>query len=206
MKRRQVLLTQSAMAALVLSALCSCGGGGGGGSDDDSPPIVTTPIATVTPTPEATPDEEDDPLPTDPGQRACAIIQRTNISIPNVSTPIVQTADDDCPLVIDTLVAVGNIHRIPFEYEVVSDVPDIEIDPALATVAQGQLMRHDGRYLCTRSDSFTATITARIVRYFPADGPEITTAEAIALCGSSANVGNTEESKVVTVQVIPPAP
>ena len=160
--------------------------------------------STPLPTPTATPvdDEDDDPLSTDPQERACQILERTNITITNITEPIVHEASEECPEEIRTIAVVGNIHPIGFEYSLTSDAPDaIEISPATGTVVQGQLNKHAGAYLCTRSVNFVVNVTARVVRYFPPDGISITADEAIALCGRGANVGNTEETKQISVTV-----
>lgn len=158
----------------------------------------STPLPTPTPTPDD--DEDDDPLSTDPQERACQILERTNITITNIAEPIVHESGEECPEEIRTIAVVGNIHPIGFEYSITSDAPDaIEISPATGTVAQGQLNKHAGAYLCTRTVNFVANITARVVRYFPPDGVAITADEAIALCGRGANVGNTEETKQIPV-------
>ncbi len=149
--------------------------------------------------------EEDEPLSSDPSERACEVLKRTNITINNVSTPIVHQASESCPEHIKTILAVGNIHRIGFEYEILTDVPDLEISPKTGVAEQGQLNKHDGSYLCTKTESFVVNVTARVIRYFLPGGETLTSADAIALCGSRANVGNTEETKQITVQIEPAA-
>lgn len=149
-------------------------------------------------------EEEDEPLSTDPEERACQILERSNISIPNVNTPIIQEVDTSCPMDINDLVVVGNSHAIPYDYEVTVDALDaVIVDPVVATAEQGTLTRHDGTYLCNRNADFVLTVTARVTRYYPPDGsPSITSEEAIALCGSGASVGNTTESVQVAFDVV----
>ncbi len=157
----------------------------------------SSPVPSATPTPN---DEDDDPLSTDPKERACQILERTNITITNIAEPIVHETSEACPEEIRTIAVVGNIHPIGFEYTLTTDAPDaIEITPATGTLSQGQLNKHAGAYLCTRNVDFVANVTARVTRYFPPDGVTITADEAIALCGSRANVGNTEETKPIPV-------
>ena len=148
--------------------------------------------------------EGDDSFSSDPSERACQILERSNISIPNVSTPIIQDEDSDCPLDINALIVVGNQRPIPYDYEVTVDFKDaVVVDPSSGTLGQGVLNIHDAQYLCTRSEDFVATVTARVTRYYPPDGSEpITTEDAIALCGSGAAVGNTSESVLVTFDVL----
>ncbi len=154
------------------------------------------------PTPEPSDDGDDDsgPLPADPQARACAILDRSNISIPNF-VPVVNVAvGATCPVDIDDIVVIGNSKPIPYEYEITVDTVDaLTVDPNAGSVTGTQLNKHDGHYLCSRIEDFTATITATVTRYMPSDGSEpISAADAIQLCGRNASVGNTAESVQVT--------
>ena len=162
---------------------------------------LPVPSSTPNPTPTAPPD--DGPLSTDPEERACQLIERSNISIPNFVGSIVQGDVASCPIEVRTLVAVGNIHQTGFDYEVTVEPADaFTIDPATGRANQGQLNRHDAEYLCNQSASFIATVTARITQYYPADGSApVSAADALALCGSRSAVGNTSESVQVNVTV-----
>lgn len=161
------------------------------------------PSPSQSPDPTPTPVPDDGPLSSDPEERACQIIERSNISIPNTVGTIAQGDAANCPIDVRTLVAVGNIHQTGFDYEVTVDPADAFIvDPAIDRANQGELNRHDAEFLCNRAESFVATVTARIIRYYPADGSApLDAAEALSLCGSRAAVGNTSESVQVTVTV-----
>ena len=204
-----IVSAQSLVRSLFCAAVVGLVGCGGSGSNDETPPIVddgTPGAVTPSPTPTATPvdDEDDDPLSADPEERACQILERTNITITNIAEPIVHEPGEECPEEVRTLAVVGNIHPIGFEYTLTSDAPDaIEISPTTGTALQGQLNKHTGSYLCTRTASFVVNVTARVTRYLPADGVPITVDEAIALCGSGSDIGNTEETKQIQVTVLP---
>jgi hypothetical protein len=148
-------------------------------------------------------DDDDTPLPTDPGDRACEILRRSNIAIPNTESPIVvRNSDSTCPIDIDSIVVVGNPGAIAYEYQVTIDTADrIQLESTTATAQVGELVRHNANYLCNSATSFTATVTATVTRYLPADGVPITAADAIALCGRNASVGNTNESVPINVVV-----
>lgn len=162
----------------------------------------TVPTPSATPTPDD--DVDDGPLSTDPRERACQILERTNISIPNAVATVTQRPTDPCPRSIDDLVVVGNKRPIGFDYEVFVDAPDaMTIEPSTARANQGTLTKHDATYLCTRETSFIVTVTARTLRYYPTDGSDpISTEEAVQLCGRGADVGNTSESVQVNVQIV----
>lgn len=147
--------------------------------------------------------EDEEPLPSDSQKRACEIIRRSNITITDVKTPVVHQTGDTCPKQIDTLVAVGNVHPIAFEYEVVADSAALTFDPATETATQGQLNRHDAVFSCVPTATFVTNVTARIMRYLPDDGPALTRDEAVSACGENANVGNIEDTVQVTVEMLP---
>lgn len=153
------------------------------------------------PTPQPTPTPDPGPLSNDPQQRACQILERSNITITDFVSPIVHEPTEACPEQIDTIIAVGNNRPIAYEYEVLVDVPDLVISPASAQASQGDLTRHTGNYLCTQTATFVANVTARVVRYFPSEGEVVTREEAISRCGSNAAVGNTDDTKQITVEV-----
>jgi len=141
------------------------------------------------------------PLSEDPQQRACQILERSNITISNVTSPIIYRSGDSCPHTFNRAVAVGNIRPIQYEYEVISDSPLLNFSPSTGSVTQDQLNTHDAVYNCGSTEPFLTNVTARVIRYFPSEGEIVTVEEAIERCGNSASIGNTSDTKILTVNV-----
>ncbi|MCB0360858.1 MAG: hypothetical protein KDD44_14515, partial [Bdellovibrionales bacterium] len=158
---------------------------------------------TTVPTPGDSADDDTDLSGLSPSDRACKIIEQSNIVITD-AVDVFQADNNpaNCPNGITNVIAVGNPGAFPFLYQISVDHPDIIVQPNDGALDPDQLEQHDALYFCTQAQSFEATITVDITFFDVPGADPITAQEAVDLCGANrASVGNLSDSRILTVTV-----
>jgi hypothetical protein len=136
-------------------------------------------------------------------ERACQIIERSNITtIDSVSMISSMNAMESCPEEIPAIITVANPGTIAFEYSVTVDLGAINVAPLTGVLAPGESQSHDGTYDCSSDQSFNTLLNAVITRYLPEGSEPITADDALNLCGAGASTGNTIISSEISVDIV----
>ncbi len=139
----------------------------------------------------------------DESERACQIVERSNITtLDSVSMITSTNAADMCPQEIPAIITVANPGSIAFEYEITVDVGSITVAPLTGVLAPGESQTHDGAYLCDAEQSFDTLINARVTRYLPEGSDPILATDALEQCGPGVSTGNTIISEPIMVELM----